>query len=284
MDKFCQGITPTYISTITLTFGDAGENHQGMEMIGTRGEIGSGYTVDELEKMAGYLSEIGLAVELHDLSLDATHQAAVLMIRNYLQLETADRLYQDLVVLNWDTQYLDPRRGKVLKKHARSNLVITEGISAEADYEKGKGTLVDGNTLPLFKTTKLAMVNLLNRANRDDNDCASDNENENEKADNLVCEANQYSDSKKCGIGYHGDTERRKVIAIRLGNSMPMHWQWFHRSKPIGNTFRFVLNHGDLYLMSEKAVGHDWRYSSQVTMRHAAGAEKYLSLEKYKKN
>ena len=36
--------------------------------------------------------------------------------------------------------------------------------------------------------------------------------------------------------------------------------------------------------MSEKAVGNDWRKSSKKTIRHAAGSNKYTSLEKYKKN
>ena len=36
--------------TITLTFGDAGENHTGMKIIGKIGDIGSGFTKDDLVK------------------------------------------------------------------------------------------------------------------------------------------------------------------------------------------------------------------------------------------
>ena len=43
-----------------------------------------------------------------------------------------------------------------------------------------------------------------------------------------------------------------------------------------------MLNTGDIYIMSEKAVGSDWRKSSMYTLRHAAGCNKYLSLDKYK--
>ena len=43
-----------------------------------------------------------------------------------------------------------------------------------------------------------------------------------------------------------------------------------------------MLNTGDIYIMSEKAVGSDWRKSSMYTLRHAAGSNKYLSLDKYK--
>ena len=34
------------------------------------------------------------------------------------------------------------------------------------------------------------------------------------KSTNLICEGNNYHTPKKTGIGWHGDTERTKVIAI----------------------------------------------------------------------
>lgn len=36
-----------------------------------------------------------------------------------------------------------------------------------------------------------------------------------------------------------------------------------------------------VYIMSEKAVGTDWKHSSIPTMRHAAGCRKYTNLDKY---
>ena len=44
--------------------------------------------------------------------------------------------------------------------------------------------------------------------------------------------------------------------------------------------YRVTLDHGDLYVMSEKAVGEDWKKSASLTLRHCAGAEKYLKLPK----
>ena len=41
------------------------------------------------------------------------------------------------------------------------------------------------------------------------------------------------------------------------------------------------LNHGDIYIMSEKAVGTDWKKNSILSVRHAAGCDKYLK-SKYK--
>ena len=49
------------------------------------------------------------------------------------------------------------------------------------------------------------------------------------KATHLKGEANYYYDIAKCGIGYHGDSERRKVVAVRLGAALPLYFQWYRR-------------------------------------------------------
>jgi len=36
------------------------------------------------------------------------------------------------------------------------------------------------------------------------------------------------------------------------------------------------LDDGDVYFMSEKAVGYDWKHSSIYSLRHAAGNEKLV--------
>lgn len=94
-------------------------------------------------------------------------------------------------------------------------------------------------------------------------------------------EGNLYQDGgvKDTGVGYHGDAERRMVIAIRTGNNtMPLHYQWFYKSRPMGKNFSVDIAPGDLYVMSEKAVGTDWRKKNILTLRHASGAVKYTKL------
>ena len=66
----------------------------------------------------------------------------------------------------------------------------------------------------------------------------------------------------------------------RRGN-YPMCWQWFNDAMPVGNNINIRLNDGDVYIMSEKAVGADWKLRSKYTIRHAAGAKKYLSLRRW---
>ena len=87
---------------------------------------------------------------------------------------------------------------------------------------------------------------------------------------------------KKHGIGWHGDFERRLVAAMRLGvnPSMPFYYKWWHGSKSQGERMEFNLNAGDVYVMSEWAVGTEWKKNSLVTLRHATGAAKFTDVTK----
>ena len=259
-------------STITLTFGDAGENHNGMEMLGTLGEVGSGFSMDELRQMEERMSGEGFECTLHDLGLhhrSGFEPAGLLVVKQFADLPESEALFEELVSFEWDRKFWCRRRKRVLNKHARSNVMILDGRSQEPCYEEGKGRVVEGDTLPVFAGLKARMVENLNRASGSD------------KASGMICEGNRYFDLKKCGIGYHGDTERRKVVAVRVGAPLSLHYTWFHKHLPVGGTFEFTIENGDLYVMSEKAVGYDWKRSSIYTLRHAAGASKYTSLAKY---
>lgn len=97
-----------------------------------------------------------------------------------------------------------------------------------------------------------------------------------EKAKNLKGECNYYYDISKTGIGYHGDSERRKVIGIRLGANMPLYYRWYKNNEIKSEKFKLDLDGGDIYVMSEKAVGTDWKKSSIYTLRHATGCNKYI--------
>jgi len=67
-----------------------------------------------------------------------------------------------------------------------------------------------------------------------------------------------------------GDTERKKVFALRLGATMNLKYSWYQYSKKVKDEFNFVLNSGDMYIMSAKAVGHDWKKRNILTLRHSA--------------
>jgi hypothetical protein len=66
-----------------------------------------------------------------------------------------------------------------------------------------------------------------------------------------------------------------QFITLLLAASMPLYFQWFQFSKAVGNRIEVNLNDGDMYMMSDKAVGFDWLTRNVPTLRHATGCAKY---------
>ena len=250
--------------TITLTFGDCGENHRGMEMIGEQAE--AGISVSMLEDLAECLREgqnpgphIQEEIELINLGGNDLPEAKLLIIRNGVTQfigRSPDSLFAEQRSFEWDTKAF--MYGRVVNKHARHNVCFNH-LDQEPDYENKKGRVISFEHAPLMTELKEAIEALIG-------------------VENLIVEGNRYYDVSKCGIGYHGDTERRIVVGCRLGASMPLHYQWYLDNKPIGENIEITLNHGDIYLMSEKAVGFDWKRKVIPTLRHAAGSVKFTKL------
>lgn len=252
------------MSAITLTLCDRAENHVGMEQIGALSN--EGFTIDDLEKVK---EKIGDGVDIIELKCEreetivTTEKAYLLIIRDGINKICDGRLNE----LKKEQFGLTPDRkafmyGRVVNKHARGNLCFDD-VGHDADYENKKGTVVGYDSVPITKLLRERIGIMLG-----------------DKGKDLACEGNYYYDIKKCGIGFHGDAERRKVIGVRLGDSIPLHFQWFHKSESVGKRIKFELNDGDMYIMSDKAVGFDWKKKNIMSLRHAAGCDKFLEIKK----
>lgn len=257
------------VQTITITFGDQAENHTGMQKLGSLAE--NGFSLSDLEKAKSFFESKGcecFILNLNDFNDGKGDSASVLVIRKGVNAMLSDTgsssnvLFKEQINLKWDTKAL--MRGRVVNKHARYNLCFDEK-GQDSSFEEGKGTVIAYSKVPLLAEVHSKLGTFFG-----------------DKARDLLGEGNYYYNSSTCGIGFHGDGERRRVIALRLGASIPLHYQWFHRFKPVGKRAVIQLNHGDMYMMSEKAVGFDWKRSSILTLRHAAGCAKYTTIEKKK--
>ena len=270
-------IFPSQIKTglITLTFGDAAENHVGMEKIGNTLKPGQGFDLSDLEKMRKNMKSLGvncmfvnLTESLEDIpSLPSKPEAYVLVMKGAVNkiLEAAGKGLTQNDMFDEQTSLLYDKYaymyGRVVQKVARWNLCFDDK-SRSPDYDNGKGRIIGYNEVPLMKKVKEQFPYLFG-----------------EKADDLKVESNYYYDHTKCGIGWHGDSERVKVIAMRLGHySTPIHFQWYYRGKSIGKRISIPLDPGDIYVMTEKAVGTDWRKKVIPTLRHATGCDKFLRI------
>lgn len=253
--------------TFTITFGNQGENHVGMQKIGVH--LDRGLTAEEVREIGQKASSAGFTVETHSLNLmlgdrigaQAVEPAEIVIVRNGLQWllggseDDVDQFFWEQYNLNKDRHAL--MYGRVVNKKARHNLCFAD-FSQEPDYEKGRGRIYSFDELPLLAKTrqKLGELNpLLNQ---------------------LIAEGNYYYDPEKCGIGYHGDSERRIVIGIRVGTDMPLCFQWYYHGEKVGSRKTISLSHGDVYFSSSKAVGHDWKKTTIYTLRHAAGCKDFV--------
>jgi hypothetical protein len=262
-----------------LTWGDCGENHAGNQLVGKIQESGTGVTMADLAGIqAGYEGVADLTVFAATEACPHKGAAGVLILRNFLNEEEQQAMLSELTVKVWDTKFLNTRTSKVLNKHARSNLIFQRGVSQVAVYEEGKGTIEDIDRMPHLSSAD-RKVREISRKIGDlatpTQDCP------------LICEGNKYrtettKKSDQQGIGYHGDSERTRVFALSIGGyNYPMQWVLFNRYCPQAEPEKVFLNSGDLYIMSELAVGQHWNKSSLWTWRHAAGHPKYLSLDRY---
>lgn len=256
------------MSCITITFGDQAENHKGMQIIGNPAT--NGFSINDLELAKQRFELVGAKCELIDLKLlldenirNNADEAKVLVVKNGVDLmlkkfkSNKQKLSEELIVLDWDKKAF--MYGRVVNKHARYNLCFDD-VSQEPNYEQGKGRIIAWNSVPLLKKIKKSLSNFINGS------------------DELAGEGNYYYDVNKTGISFHIDNERKKVIGIRIGNSMPLFYQWFLNSKPVGTKLKIDLDNGDLYVMSEVAKGITWNKKDVYTLRHAAGCEKYTNV------
>jgi hypothetical protein len=287
---------------ISLTMAPGGENHRGNQMIGRMPIKGGGFKYSDIdimgEKIRKSMGDNVEVLNLNNLSgvevingLNNENQARVLILRNWSSKDKTEQIYKECIEDKWDSKYLDPNkyrteikdgkeikvRGKVMNKLARNNLCYVAGMNQNPDYIEGKGTIIDLNTKTTLNNEVVKLRTTLQNALLEG---GSDS-----KVEINVVEGNRYYDLKKTGIGFHGDTERVVVICLTIGGGgcYPMRFQWFKDGMPIGNSIDLALNDGDVYVMSEKAVGADWKLRSKYTLRHSAGAEKYRSLKKWEK-
>lgn len=262
-------------STYTLTFGEVAENNVGMEQIGSK--IEKGFTKKELLNAKEYFDNLNFKTEfikLNDLVDEDQYEtefesAYLLIIRNGLSnFCDLEDLYREVKEIKTDKKLYNARQKKVQNKHARFNICFAD-YSQKADFEEGKGTVVNFTDVPKISKIRDELPNIFGK-----------------KAKKLFCEENyyynkeEYDEKSEIGIGWHGDTERRIVIGCRLGQTKNISFNWFYQNKSIGEKGTYLLNHGDMYIMSDKTVGSDWKKRKIPTLRHAAGFIKYSYLEK----
>lgn len=249
-----------------ITFGEVAILHIGGKEYG-KCRLEHGFTTTELKKIATENTDaeyISISDKL-PINLRNDNEAGVLIFRSVsnnkdkkfvlgLNKKEADKLYLEQEIVEYDKKYWDYRRSKTLNKRARYNIVFGKNkVEHSKDYKQCSiARFSDLKYLNKFrKRLKLILGN---------------------KANKLNAEGNKYFHDE-AGIGYHGDAERKIVICLSLGKptTLRYHWRLPGSSEHTLESTDINLNHGDVYIMSEKATGWDWKLRSKVRVVHGVG-------------
>ncbi len=233
----------------------------------------SGMTADDMMQLHAKLTALGFAAKLvplnpftmfgapvHAGDRGLPYASLLIVYRGIDKIleplgKSADDMYAEQIALPADKHVnID---GRVVEKRARWNLCF-DHREQEPDYEAARGRIVPWSSVPCTDAVRRFLAGL------------------HPKMENLVGEGNYYYNPRKCGIGPHGDSERQIVVGARLGVPFPLEFQWHHYGKPMYASMNFELSHGDLYISSDKAVGHDWLTSKEPTLRHWACGPAFL--------
>lgn len=241
----------------TYTFSEVVENHKGMQKIGKKRD--KGFSEMQIYRMCEAADG-----ELHVLTHNGA-AASVMVLRGGVDKLIgeggADKLLAEARAAPYDSKFLNPMitnpARQVCNKLGRSNNCIADEAQAP-DIAVGKGTVVAFKDMPHLAQLREALPGTFG-----------------EEAEGLYAETNFYTDvhNKKVGIGFHGDTERSIVIGVRLGAaSTPLRFLWYQKDKEVSDEYAIELHHGDMYAMSWKATGWDWRKDLRgYTLRHGTG-------------
>ena len=312
--------SPPFQPRYAITFGEVAILHVGGKEIGN-GRREQGFQVDELDQICNLInlhsttvqntnetsqpssnqSSKTVSAELIHISNALPEQyrqanaAAVLVIRNGAELisnaeapksdkssgkssgnsscseaknsyidDAANKLLQEQQNIEYDRKFWNARQRKTMNKRARYNTTFGEqNVSPSADFQ----TPTTHAFPPIMSAFRNGLVHVLG-----------------ERANDLSAEGNHYYEQKS-GIGYHGDAERKIVICLCLGGSSVLKYNWRMpgSSEHTMKSIDVHVKHGDVYVMSEKATGFDWKSRSKIRVVHGAGSDKYVNPKKKKK-
>jgi len=284
--------TPYELNRQAFTFAMAGENHVGSEITGTQAATGTGETFADLQSLEVFFKDKGYTTELtalHKLAClvpkASVEDAGLLVVREYLKDKQARAVHNELMGLQWNAEYIDWKKdrrdennqkihltgglwvkGRLLKQHARRNLIIQKGVEKTSTFAQygNNGTVVDCNRLRFFSPVYEQLMD----------DVATALPCSLAAKHDFIAEGNLYH-KEDAYIGWHGDTERNQVMCLSLGRgNFPLRFCWKYKGEAVSEVFETRLNSGDLYIMSEKAVGSDWKKRNTYTLVHSAGDNK----------
>jgi len=199
---------------------------------------------------------------------DNLPKACLLVIKNGIELlikpDEAAKLYQEQDEIRYDGRFFDKGRLKIKRAH-KNMLFAAERQDASDDYTQA--TVTAFSEVPLLNKIRTSIQSLLG-------DRTADLEVDGTKYHTSFYEKGDDGKpmKKHSNMGWHGDDNKKIVVGMCLGASATLSFIWRLPGSQKNSTDTRVtvpLAHGDVYVMSEKTIGSDWKSSSLLRCLHS---------------
>lgn len=232
--------------------------------------INAGFNIADMRIARFLFEQVDCETEFYILNQKIgipTEVAAVLVIKKGIDklLEfvnsTSDDMFKELSAVKWNKKEIINGKSKNTKNYWNIKMnELTDDINI--NYEKKIPNMIDYNNIPLTHRIRDIIPNFIG-----------------DKAKDLEGTGYNYWDVTKTGKTWNAQTDKRKIFGVHLGESSQIYFQWYFNDVPKGQRMAIDLEHGDMYFLSEKAVGFDGNKVNAPILRHAYGHEDFAEIE-----
>lgn len=199
------------------------------------------FTLIELQNQL-YGDIINLNTILKQFDNRHTELADILLVKNYI----TDNIYEDLLNVNWDKKIF--LRNKIVNRIEKYVITINKE-KQEPNYNIGEYRVLKYDNFDTLNNLKDKLLLLFNQ-------------------ESFICQGDYYYNHEKLNLKYQG-SKVNNMICIHLGDPIKLSYKWFFANKSVSDDFMITLNHGDLYIMNEKATGHDCKLKKNTVLKYS---------------
>lgn len=253
------------LPAITISLSESVSHGNDMWRIGIKSE--TGFSNDELITFFYSLPQGSCElINLKDILPTTLHDIpdAYILIIRCIYLEYANKIFSTMVNvessneegnitgIQWDNQRFN--KDKIVENKLHSKLLFLD-IGSEYKvpfnpFEK-RGTIYNVRRIPELFRFATEMSSLLMRS--------------------FYIEGTNYYNTNECYSPLSQNKESKHVVNLHLGSSIPLHFRWFHNTTEVSNVKSIQLNHGDVYLMNEIALGAAKESKTKLFLKHGIG-------------
>lgn len=258
-------LTQCSYPSITISLSESVSHGNDMWRIGSKAN--RGFTNEDIMRVYRSLPEGSCElVNLKDFlpkTLYDIPDAFILIIRNQLK-EKADRIYNPMISIEgnneqgvitgveWDSQRFSGN--KIVENTLNKKLLfldIGEYYKYPFNQFERRGTIYNIRRLPELLDVTTSLSNLMMIP--------------------FYVEGTNYYNTSECYTPLSQNKESKCQLNIHLGTSLPLHFRWYHLNMAVSDLKSIQINHGDIYLMNEIALGNVKESKTKLYLKHGMG-------------